>query len=43
MDYSAFVDGKVVKAEGVYDELDLLIQVGLIEPVGEGKKLFLEQ
>ncbi len=35
------VDGKVVEAEGVYDELDLLIQVGLIEPIGEGKKLFL--
>lgn len=37
------VDGKVVEAEGVYDELDLLIQVGLIEPIGEGKKLFPEQ
>ena len=34
------VDGKVVEAEGVYDELDLLFQAGLIEPKGEGKKLF---
>jgi len=34
------VDGKVVEQEGVYDELDLLRQVGLIEPIGEGKKLF---
>jgi C-1 hydroxylase len=34
------VDGKVVEAEGVYDELDLLMKVGLIEPIGEGKKLF---
>ena len=34
------VDGKVVEAEGVYDELDLLSKVGLIEPIGEGKKLF---
>jgi len=36
------VDGKVLEAEGIYDELDLLIQVGLIEPKGEGKKLFPE-
>jgi len=36
------VDGKVVEQEGVYDELDLLRQVGLIEPIGEGKKLFPE-
>lgn len=34
------LDGKVVEAEGVYDELDLLMKVGLIEPKGEGKKLF---
>jgi len=34
------VDGKVVEQEGVYDELDLLRQVGLIKPIGEGKKLF---
>ena len=37
------VDGKVVEAEGVYDELDLLMKAGLIEPKGEGKKLFTEQ
>ena len=34
------VDGKVVEQEGVYDELDFLIKMGLIERVGEGKKLF---
>lgn len=37
------VDGKVVEQEGVYEELDLLRQVGLIEPIGEGKKLFLQE
>ncbi len=35
-----FVDGRVVEQEGVYGELDLLRQVGLIMPIGEGKKLF---
>jgi len=34
------VDGKVVEQEGVYAELDLLRQMGLIVPTGEGKKLF---
>jgi len=36
------VDGKVVEQEGVYDELDLLRQMGLIEPTEKGKKLFPE-
>jgi hypothetical protein len=36
------VDEKVVEQEGVYDELDLLRQVGLIVPTEEGKKLFSE-
>ena len=34
------IEGKVVEQEGVYDELDLLRQVGLIMPTEEGKKLF---
>ncbi len=33
------VDGKVVEQEGVYDELDLFIQTGLLIPTEEGKKL----
>ena len=36
-------DGKVVEVEGVYDELDLLMKADLIEPRGEGKKLFREE
>jgi predicted ester cyclase len=36
------VNGKVVEQEGVYDELDLFRQVGLIVPTEEGKKLFPE-
>lgn len=36
------VDGKVVEQEGVYDELDLFIQTGLLIPTEEGKKLFPE-
>jgi predicted ester cyclase len=36
------VDGKVVEQESVYDELDLLRQLGLIEPTEKGKKLFPE-
>jgi len=34
------VDSRVVEQEGVYDELDLLRQTGLIVPTEEGKKLF---
>jgi len=34
------VEGKVVEQEGVYDELDLLRQTGLIVLTEEGKKLF---
>ena len=34
------VSGKVVEQEGVYDELELLRQMGLVMPTEEGKKLF---
>ena len=37
------VNGKVVEQEGVYDELDLFIQTGLLIPTEEGKKLFPER